>query len=217
MACLTQEPSVGSGVATVQLVSSRSTDDGYESYDYETYSLSATPDAGWEFTRWERDIRSRSVYPSGPRDWSGWRGYLTYSYDNPRTCEVWSSCRTTDPDSFYYGEGLDREYHIRAVFTLCRYLVSVRSANALRGAVSGTGYYNHGETCTMVATATAGYVFKKWTCSDGRTADTATHTFTVTGDVTWTAHFGYASTGELLCNPTTGALLCGKTGAPIYL
>jgi len=218
MACLTQEPSIGSGIATVQLVSSRSTDDGYYVDNYETYSLSATPDVGWEFTRWERAERYRPFDLRGQKDWRSWSDYTSVSTDNPATLEVRSRYEITNPDVFFYGEGADYEYHIRAVFTLRTYVVKCQSANPFRGTVDRRSWsYGYGETCTIVATAYAGFVFKKWTCSDGRTADTATHTFTVTGAVTWTAHFMYASTGELLCDPTSGALLCGKTGAPIYL
>lgn len=84
------------------------------------------------------------------------------------------------------------------------------------GTVTGGGTYSSGATCTITATPNAndGYRFvtpNGWTSSNGEHADTATHSFQVTADVTWTAHFRtyrllYATGGRLLCD-SSGRLL----------
>lgn len=57
------------------------------------------------------------------------------------------------------------------------------------GTVSGGGNYAVGDSCTITASPATGYKFLNWTSSSGQTVSTASHTFAVTGDVTWTAHF----------------------------
>ena len=69
------------------------------------------------------------------------------------------------------------------------YAVAVAASPEQGGAVSGGGTYYRGDSCTITATPYAGYGFSRWTASDGSTASTATHSFTVTGNVTWTAIF----------------------------
>ena len=57
------------------------------------------------------------------------------------------------------------------------------------GTVSGGGNYAIGDSCTITASPAAGYKFVNWTSSGGQTVSTTSHTFAVTGDITWTAHF----------------------------
>ena len=76
-----------------------------------------------------------------------------------------------------------------AHFTRVAYTVTVVASPAAGGTVSGGGTYHYGDSCTITATPNSGKPFKRWEASDGSSAGTATHTFTVTGNVTWTAIF----------------------------
>lgn len=66
-----------------------------------------------------------------------------------------------------------------------KYTITITSANANAGYVSGSGSYARGSTVTISATAYNGYKFTKW--SDGNTS--ASRNITVTGDASYTALF----------------------------
>ena len=65
------------------------------------------------------------------------------------------------------------------------YLVQALSGNTTMGTTSGTGNYLAGSTATISASANTGYHFTQW--NDGNTS--ATRSFTVTSNVTYTAYF----------------------------
>ena len=65
--------------------------------------------------------------------------------------------------------------------------VTVNPANV--GAVSGTGDYDCGETCTLTATAYEGCTFINWTENDEVVSTESEYTFTVAGDRTLVANF----------------------------
>lgn len=57
------------------------------------------------------------------------------------------------------------------------------------GSVSGTGSYEEGSNCTVVATAAAGYQFKAWQRNGEQVSVSASYTFVVMGDVALVAVF----------------------------
>ena len=57
------------------------------------------------------------------------------------------------------------------------------------GTVTGMGNYLEGTTCTLTATPNTGYTFVNWTKNNTVVSNSATYTFTVTGDATFVAHF----------------------------
>ncbi len=69
--------------------------------------------------------------------------------------------------------------------TKARYTLTVTSANAQQGTVTGGGEYDEGSTVQLKATAKSGYQFQKW--DDGNTS--STRTVTVTANATYTAQF----------------------------
>lgn len=73
-----------------------------------------------------------------------------------------------------------------------QYKLTVTSANASQGSVTGGGTYNSGASATIKATPASGYQFDKW--SDGSTS--AQRTITVTKDQTLTATFKVVESGE---------------------
>ena len=61
------------------------------------------------------------------------------------------------------------------------------------GTVSGTGSYEEGSNCTVVATAAAGYRFKKWQKNGAQVSTSASYTFAVNEDVALVAVFEQAT------------------------
>ena len=86
-----------------------------------------------------------------------------------------------------------------------QYTVTAVASPVEGGTVSGAGSYYESTTCTLTATANAGYVFDSW--SDGNTDNP--RSFVVTGDATYTALFietpAYDITVSEVPNGTIGA------------
>lgn len=61
------------------------------------------------------------------------------------------------------------------------------------GTVSGTGSYEEGSNCTVVATAAAGYQFKEWQKNGAQVSTSASYTFAVNEDVALVAVFEQAT------------------------
>ena len=57
------------------------------------------------------------------------------------------------------------------------------------GTVTGTGYYDGGAICTLTAVANPGYAFINWTKDGVEVSNSATYSFTVSGDVSFVANF----------------------------
>lgn len=67
--------------------------------------------------------------------------------------------------------------------------ILVFAAPSSGGKVSGGGYFNAGESCTVTATANNGYTFTNWTEDDNEVSTNASYTFTVTDNRTLVANF----------------------------
>ena len=97
-----------------------------------------------------------------------------------------------------------------AHFTLNSYGITATANPEAGGTVAGAGTYNHGETCTLTATANEGYTFVNWTKGDVVVADTTVYSFTVTEAATYVAHFSlnnYAISAT--ANPEAGGTVTG--------
>ena len=100
-----------------------------------------------------------------------------------------------------------------ANFTIESYTIGVSAAPTNGGTVNGGGIYNHGESCTVSATANNGYTFTNWT-EDGNVVSTdANYQFTVTGDRTLTANFAEQAPNtyniNVSSNPSNGGTVSG--------
>ncbi len=92
--------------------------------------------------------------------------------------------------------------------------VTVNPANS--GTVSGTGTYNYGQTCTLIATPTLGYTFVNWTENGQPVSTEAVYEFTVTGNHNLVAHFEIQSFDiNVTVNPANSGTVSG-TGTYIY-
>jgi hypothetical protein len=76
-----------------------------------------------------------------------------------------------------------------AHFCLKQYTVSVSASPSNGGIVSGGGTYAYGQSCTVDASASNGYIFLNWTKDGYHVSSNASYTFNVTGYCSLTAHF----------------------------
>ena len=75
-------------------------------------------------------------------------------------------------------------------FEMCPdFFITVAASPTEGGTVTGGGYYDVGETCTLTATANPGYYFQNWTENGEVVSTEATYSFTVTGERTLVANF----------------------------
>lgn len=88
------------------------------------------------------------------------------------------------------------------------YTVTVVADPSEGGAVSGGGVYQNGDTCTVFASPNTsnGYRFENWTNASNIPLSSSTrYQFTVTSDVTLTAHFSNIYYGYIDYNPNGGS------------
>ena len=90
------------------------------------------------------------------------------------------------------------------------YTVSVSANPTNGGTVNGGGTYNQGASCTVTASANAGYTFANWTENGTVVSTNRTYTFTVTGNRTLVANFNQQTyTITATADPTTGGTVSG--------
>ena len=107
------------------------------------------------------------------------------------------------------GLTINRVYYLRAYavtentvtygnevsFTTQLHTVSVSANPPYAGTVSGGSFYQHGQSCTVTATAYEGYSFSNWTRNGTIVSSEANYTFTVSSDFNLVANF--APTGAI--------------------
>ena len=97
-----------------------------------------------------------------------------------------------------------------AQFQAQGYTINVSANPTSGGMVSGGGSYNHGQSCTVTATAATGYTFLRWTENGQQVSANANYTFTVTGNRTLVAQFQAQSyTINISANPSNGGNVSG--------
>ena len=102
-----------------------------------------------------------------------------------------------------------------ANFQLNSYQITAIANPTAGGTATGTGTYNHFESCTLVATPNEYYVFTNWTKNGQVVSDNATYTFTVEGGGTYVAHFTRVNHQiTVLANPTEGGSVSGEGSYP---
>ena len=92
------------------------------------------------------------------------------------------------------------------------YNINVSANPTNGGSVTGGGSYNQGQSCTVSATANAGYTFTNWTENGTVVSTQAQYSFTVTGNRTLVANFtampqNYNIT--VSANPSNGGIVMG--------
>ncbi|MBR4391799.1 MAG: lipocalin family protein [Bacteroidales bacterium] len=92
---------------------------------------------------------------------------------------------------YYYSDGSRSvgRYEFKKGWSNNGYAINVYKSPDKCGSVTGNGFYQQGETCTLKAVANNGYTFLKWT-ENGITVSTdASYSFTVSSDRILTAVF----------------------------
>ena len=74
-------------------------------------------------------------------------------------------------------------------YELCSGTVTVAAEPVEGGTVTGGGFFESGATCTVTATANAGYAFANWTKNGIVASTNSVYTFQIAGDMTLVAHF----------------------------
>ena len=95
-------------------------------------------------------------------------------------------------------------------YNINSYTITATANPSAGGTVSGTGTYNHFQTCTLVAMPNANYNFDNWTKNGVVVSTDASYSFTVTEGGTYVAHFSrvtYQITA--MANPTEGGSVSG--------
>ncbi len=90
------------------------------------------------------------------------------------------------------------------------YNVSVSANPNNGGNVTGDGAYEEGQSCTVTATAHAGYTFTNWTENGNVVSNNASFTFTVTSNRNLIANFTINTyTVSVSANPSAGGIVTG--------
>ena len=147
-----------------------------------TVTLTASPNSGYAFVRWE-------IWSSIPA--SG----------DPET-------RTANPTSITLSTEKP-DWTVRAVF-IPTYTITVSANPPGGGTVSGGGTYAEGTEATVTATPNACYRFVNWTENGTEVSTNASYTFTVTGNRTLVANFAPIQyTVSVSASPTVGGTVEG--------
>ena len=101
-----------------------------------------------------------------------------------------------------------------AHFELKTYEITASADPEEGGTITGAGTYTHGETVTLTATASEGYLFDGWVKDEETVSTEPSLSFTATEDGEYVAHFTLQSYPiEITAFPTEGGMV---TGAGTY-
>ncbi len=96
------------------------------------------------------------------------------------------------------------------------YTVSVGTAPANSGTITGGGDYADGSSVTLVATANAGYVFANWTEGTSVVNSSPNYTFLAQANRTLTANFIVVGTGKVITAAASPASAGSTSGSGEY-
>ena len=97
-----------------------------------------------------------------------------------------------------------------AHFSASSYTINVSANPANGGTVTGGGSFTYGQSCTVSATAAAGFTFNNWTENGNVVSTNASYTFTVNANRNLVAHFtGNTYTVTVSANPANGGTVTG--------
>lgn len=232
MGNVTHVEDIGGGLVSVAFVSSRMDDRsalGWTEYNkYETYRITAEPDAGCEllglqFRRRYWYVRGSSIGTTEWDVWSNWwdgvngEGSYGVTQTGANEYEFWvesASFQNAYPQNSYqpyWGQ----IYEVRGVFTQApQYVVVTASNPSAGGTTTGGGTYASGATCTVIATLANGYAFVRWVLSTGDTSTSRSYSFQVTQDTTATAYFRQYT--HMPLHGSSGTILHGSSGSILY-
>jgi hypothetical protein len=194
------------------------TKDGEEVSTNTTYSFTAT-EAGNYMANFELNTYEITV-TANPTDGGTVSGAGTYDHGTTATLTAttnegytfinWTKDGEEVSTSTTYSFTVTEAGDYMANFELNTYEITVTANPEAGGTVDGAGVYDHGEICTLTATANQNYFFVNWT-KDGEVVSTETeYSFTVTEAGAYTANFelnSYEITAT--ANPEEGGTITG--------
>jgi uncharacterized repeat protein (TIGR02543 family) len=207
-------------------------------YHGETATLTATASVGYTFMGWSdgETANPREVTVTGPAEYTA--NFQLNSYLVTVTASPTAGGTVSGSGTYYHGETatltatasvgytfmgwsdgvMDNPRNVTvtgpaeytANFQLNSYQITAIANPNAGGSVTGSGTYNHFQTCTLIATPNAYYVFTNWTKNGQVVSTDATYNFTVTEGGTYVAHFTRVSHQiTALANPTEGGNVSG--------
>ena len=101
----------------------------------------------------------------------------------------WMEADTIVSTSDNYSFVIHEDHDFVANFELNQYDISVSSNIGSAGDLVGAGTYFYGDTCTLTATPSVGYIFLRWTLNGNLVTNDASFSFVVTENRNYVAHF----------------------------
>ena len=92
---------------------------------------------------------------------------------------------------------------------LDNFAITAIASPAVGGTITGAGTYSYGQSCTLTATANAGYTFMYWTENGEVVSTEATYSFTVRDDRELVANFTLPITVTAVAYPPEGGTIQG--------
>ena len=143
-------------------------------------------------------VISASVVPENSGTITGAGGYeygqsctLAATANSGYTFANWTEDGNVVSSNTSYTFNVTGNRTLKANFTTNpqNYTISVSANPSSGGSVSGGGTYNHGQSCTISATANSGYTFENWTENDNVVSTNEDYTFTVNSNRSLVAKF----------------------------
>ena len=126
------------------------------------------------------------------------------------TFTSWTENGTAVSNNESYCFTVSGNRNLTANFSQNSYSIAVSIAPENSGTVTGIGNYNHGQSCTLVATANSGYAFTNWTEDGEVVSNNASYTFSATGNRALVANFEIQTyTISVTANPSNGGNVSG--------
>ncbi len=133
----------------------------------------------------------------------------------------WTENNTVVSTSATYQFSASADRTLTANFTAAAAIITMN--NSVGGTTSGGGSYACGSTATVTATADPGYTFIGWTENGTTVSNSASYSFTVSGDRTLTANFAPPVQAPAIIPPGGNfkkkvkvTMTCATTGAVIH-
>ena len=160
---------------------------------------------------------SASANPSAGGTVSGAGSYnhgasctLTATANTGYTFTNWTENGTQVSTNPSYTFNVTGDRTLVATFTLNSYNVNATANPSNGGTVNGGGTFNHGQSCTVSATAATGYTFTNWTENGDVVSTNASYTFSVTANRNLVANFAINTfTISVSVNPANSGTATG--------
>ncbi len=114
---------------------------------------------------------------------------LTATAATGYTFTNWTENGSVVSNNANYTFTVEGNRNLVANFTVITYTITVSANPSNSGTTSGGGTYNHGQSCTVIATSADGYTFSNWTENGSVVSSDANYSFTVTSNRSLVANF----------------------------